>query len=171
MRRIIILGVTAALVGCDRPPAPATGAGTGTTSPTGEHDHAHERGKMLIADAGKYHALLTAHLSKEGHELDVFFETADKAAKPVTVPVESFTAEIQVRTGEGDLKKVEFKPAPADERPAGEGPGRYSHFVAKVPWLNPDVPLRVTIELELDGRDVTVRWNDFVPKKYAHHED
>lgn len=171
MWRIVVLSSTLAMIGCDRPPPPGSPGGTAAKSAGSDTEHAHERGKMLIADAGKYHALLTAHLSKEGHELDVFFETADAAAKPVAVPVEGFTATLQVRAGEGAVKRVEFKPAPASERPAGEGPGASSHFVASVPWLDPDVPLRVTVELTLDGRAVTVRWNDFVPRKYAHHQD
>ena len=41
------------------------------------HDHSHKRGKMLLTDAGKYHALLTAHLSPQGNELDIFFESTD----------------------------------------------------------------------------------------------
>jgi hypothetical protein len=155
-----------AAAGCGSPTQPPPAPDT-----PGDHGHAHERGKMMIADAGKYHALLTAHLSKAGHELDLFFETADDKAAPVAIPIESFVAEVQIRAGEGELKQVEFRPAPADERPPGEGPGRCSHFVARVPWLNPNVPHRVTVELTLDGQKVTARWNDFIPRKYAHHED
>ena len=172
MRHSIIPGLVLALAGCDRPPAPSAGSATSTTTaPAEEPGHSHERGKMLLADAGKYHALLTAHLSGKGHELDLFFETSDQKPQPVAVPLETITAEVQVRAGEGEVKRVEFKPAPADERPPGEGPGKYSHFVASVPWLDPDVPLRVTIQVSLDGRTVTARWNDFVPRKYAHHEE
>src|SRR5262249_50399551 len=89
----------------------------------GTPEHTHERGKMLIADAGNYHALLTAHLSlKDGNELDIFFETAEeKNPTPVAIPLESFTAYAQ--TGEGDLKELEFECAPARERPEGEKSG------------------------------------------------
>lgn len=45
---------------------------------------------MLIADAGPYHALLTAHLSKDGYELDIFFETpSEKNPQPKAIPIES----------------------------------------------------------------------------------
>jgi hypothetical protein len=172
MLRIAVALCLAAVLGCDRPSP--TNSGGGTTSPSEpapKHDHSHERGKMLIADAGPYHALLTAHLSKDGHELDLFFETTGKSPKPVALPVAALTATIQVRKGEGELKRVEFRPAPPDERPAGEGPDRCSHFVAKTPWLDPDVPLRVTIELTIEGDAEKIQWNDFVPRKYAHHQD
>ncbi|MBP3960548.1 hypothetical protein J8F10_35435 [Gemmata sp. G18] len=166
MKRFIACTVIA-LAGCGTPPASPP-----AVPPKEEHgEHTHERDKLLIADAGPYHALLTAHLSKTGHELDVFFETADAAASPVAIPIGSFTAEVQIRAGEGGVKKVEFKPAPLNERPAGEGSDRCSHFVAAVPWIDPDVPLRVTFEFTVDGKKVSARWNDFVPRKYAHHQD
>lgn len=132
--------------------------------------HSHERGTMLLADAGNYHALLTAHLSREGHELDIFFETTDtKKPTPVAIPVEAFTA--QVRDAAGELREVRFECAPAAERPAGEKAGTCSHFVAKVPWLKPAEPLYVVVRLDLDGQETTVRWKDFLPQKYAHHVD
>src|SRR5580658_2009332 len=42
-----------------------------------EHEqHSHDRGKMMLADFGAYHAGLTAHhSSKEGNELDIVVET------------------------------------------------------------------------------------------------
>ena len=167
--RVLIAGMLLAAAGCgSTTPTPPAAA------PEKEHDesgHTHERGKMLIGDVGKHHALLTAHLSKEGHELDLFLETAAENPKPVAIDAGSLVAEIQVRSGEGEVKKVEFKPAPAEERPAGEGPGRCSHFIAEVPWLDPDVPLRVTVTIPLDCKKETARWNDFVPRKYAHHQD
>jgi hypothetical protein len=168
MKRFIFCAVcpiALALAGCGKPPA-----ATPAVFKSEHDDHSHERDKMLIADAGSYHVLLTAHLSKDGNELDIFFES-DASPTPVAIPVESFVAEVQIRAGEGGLKQVEFKPAPASERPAGEGPGRCSHFVAAVPWLEPDTPLHVTVELTLDGKKVKARWNDFIPRKYAHHQD
>lgn len=166
MKRLF-LGAAVALAGCGSPPVTPPAAAPGPHA----GGHSHERGKMLIADAGPYHVLLTAHLSRAGNELDLFFETADAAAEPVALPLGSFTAEIQVRAGDGGVKDVEFKPAPANERPPGEGPGRCSHFVAAVPWLDPDVPLRVSVEFAADGKKRKARWNDFVPRKYAHHQD
>jgi hypothetical protein len=90
---------------------------------------------MLLADVGrKYHALLTAHLSsKDGNELDMFFETQDdKNPIPVAIPVESFKAQVRVG-GQDQAKEVKFEPAPKEERPKGEREGTCSHFIAKVP--------------------------------------
>lgn len=131
------------------------------------HGHSHERGKMLIADAGPYHALLTAHLSKDGNELGIFFETpVDKDPQPVALPLASFAA--QATTGEGESQTLTFEPAPAEERPAGEKEG-CSHFVAKAPWMKPEDDLLVVAKFTLDGKEVVARWKSFVPKTYAHH--
>ncbi len=134
------------------------------------HTHSHERDKMLIADAGPYHALLTAHLSKDGNELDIFFETpSEKDPQPMAISIESFEA--QATAGEGEIQTLTFEPAPADERPAGEKAGTYSHFVAKAAWMNPDDDLLVVAKFTLDGKEVVGRWKHFVPKKHAHHAD
>ena len=137
-------------------------------SSSADHGHSHESGKKLLADAGKYHAALTAHLSsKDGNELDIFFETTSQA-KPVALPLPSFKAEVQL--GE-ELKEITFEPAPADERPKDEKPGTCSHFVAKAPWMKPTDNLYVVVKIPIDGKEETIRWKDFNPKKYAHHED
>ncbi len=138
----------------------------------GGHGHSHERGKMLIADLGtKYHALLTAHLSaKEGNELDIYFETADEdEPTPLALPLESFTA--QARTADGELKDLDFRCAPASERPKGEKAGTCSHFVARAPWMKAGDRLYVVVKVQVDGKELTARWKNFNPKKYAHHED
>lgn len=143
-----------------------------TNPKTGEsaHTHSHERGKMLIADAGPYHALLTAHLSKDGNELDIFFETPDdKDPQPAAIAITSFDA--QATAGEGDSQTLTYEPAPADERPASENAGTCSHFVAKAAWMKPDDDLLVVAKFKLDGKEVVGRWKIFVPKKYAHHID
>lgn len=132
------------------------------------HGHSHERGKMLIADAGPYHALLTAHLSKAGNELDIFFETpVDKDPQPAAIAIKSFEA--QATAGEGESQTLTFEPAPADERPKGEKAGVCSHFVAKAPWMKADDDLLVVAKFTLDGKEVVGRWKNFVPKRYAHH--
>lgn len=129
--------------------------------------HSHERGKMLIADAGSMHALLTAHLSKDGNELDIFFETpVSKDPQAVAIAIESFEA--QATSGDGDPQTLTFTPAPADERPADEKVG-CSHFVAKAGWMKPGDSLLVVAKFMLDGQEVVARWKDFVPQKYAHH--
>ena len=159
------------LAGCQSRPASPGADKSVPLTVEDEEGHSHERGKMLIADAGPYHALLTAHLSqKDGHELDLFFETTDtKDPKPVALPLEGFTA--QVTAGGGEPKELKFEPAPAGERPKDEKPGTCSHFVAKAPWMKPDEPLYVVAKVPVEGKSVTARWKDFLPKKYAHHED
>lgn len=134
------------------------------------HGHSHTRGKMMIADAGPYHVLLTAHLAGSGNELDVFFETPDpKNPKPVAIPVESFEA--QATSGEGESQTLVFEPAPAKERPAGEKVGAYSHFVAKAPWMKPEDNLLVVAKFKVDGKEYDARWKEFVPKTFAHQAE
>ncbi len=156
------------LPGC-KSEVPATPKSSLPSAPTADEGHSHERGKMMLADAGKYHALLTAHLSAKGNELDFFFETvADKPPKPVTLPLKSFTA--QAKTSDGRLEKLEFEPAPLDER-KDDKPDTCSHFVAKAPWMKADDDLYVSVKLTLDGAEESIRWRNFNPKKYAHHEE
>jgi hypothetical protein len=128
---------------------------------------------MLLADVGrKYHASLTAHLSsKDGNELDVFFETPDdKNPAPAAIPIESFTAQVR-NTGEDQAREVKFQPAPTEERPKGEKAGTCSHFIAKVPWMKAGDTLSIVAFLMLEGERYRVSWENFHPKKYAHHED
>ena len=132
------------------------------------HGHSHERGKMLIADAGDYHLLLTAHLAKAGNELEIFIETpVSKDPKPVALALESFEA--QATAGEGESQTLTFEPAPADERAKGEKAGTYSHFVAKAPWMKPEDNLLVVAKFTVDGKELVARWKNFNPKKFAHH--
>jgi hypothetical protein len=125
---------------------------------------------MLIADAGQYHALLTAHLAKAGNELDLFFETSDeRSPAPVALPVQSLAG--HARAEGGEPHELKFGCAPADERPAGEKPGACSHFVAKAPWMKPTDRLHVVVRVPLEGGTYRVEWKDFNPRKYAHHEE
>lgn len=159
-----------ALVGCSGP-APTGVPVPATKAVEHSHGHSHERGKMLLADAGKYHAALTAHLSaKDGNELDIFFETADDPPAPVALPLDKFTAAAW-RVGDAAARGVLFEPAPADERPKDEPAGTCSHFVARAGWMTPDDDLTVTAEVEIGGRKRTITWKKFVPAKYAHHVD
>ncbi len=163
---VLIAGLSAA--GCSRTSptdvTPATVVGRGG-------DHGHERERTLIADLGPYHAALTARLSAAGgNELDLFVESAGKEQKPVALPVESFTATAR-RAGDEKEHTLAFEPAPADERPQGEKPGTCSHFVAKAGWLRPDDVLTITATLPVNGKPRRAEWADFVPRKYARHED
>jgi hypothetical protein len=156
-----------AAAGCANNAGPSPPA-TGRPADHGGTGHSHERGTMMLADAGtKYHALLTSHLDPEGNELDIFFETAvDQNPTPVALPMESFKA--VATAGAGEPKELDFRCAPADERPPGEKSGTCSHFVAKAPWMKPSDKLLVKATLRIDGEDVEVRWKDFDVKKYAH---
>ncbi|HJZ59632.1 MAG TPA: hypothetical protein VKE74_32100 [Gemmataceae bacterium] len=143
------------------------GGGSGGVFSSGEH--AHERDKMLLADAGNYHAGLTAHLSsKTGNELDILFETADDAHKPVPLPLTGFTA--TAKASDGGEQVLEFKPAPKDERKT-DPDGKCSHFVATAAWMKPDDKLTITATVEIDGKKERIEWKDFNPKKYAHVEE
>jgi hypothetical protein len=128
---------------------------------------------MLIADAGKYHALLTAHLAQAGNELDVFVETADDASPaPVAVAAESLPGFARPEGLQpGQPHQLQFVCAPAEERPKGEKPGTCSHFVAKVPWMRATDRLNVIARIPVGGETYRVEWKDFDPKKYAHHEE
>ncbi len=171
---VMFLGLLA-WAGCkDNRPKPSNkeeGPPVKTGTKDGGANHSHARGKMLIVDAGKHHALLTAHLSsKEGNELDVFFETTDeKSPQPVAIPAESLIG--YARVGDGEPKKLEFTCAPAGERPKGERPGTCSHFVAKAPWMRPTDKLTVMVRAPMAEGTYRIEWKDFDPKKYAHHED
>ncbi|MGL4423869.1 MAG: hypothetical protein ACRCZF_24655 [Gemmataceae bacterium] len=171
MVSLILAGCTASSSGPPTP-APATNASVDKPSPKHDHDHDHdhERDRKLITHAGPYHALLTAHLSKkDGHELDIYFETEDDQPVPVALPIAEFTATI---TTMDNMKfEVTFRPAPANERPKDEPAGSASHFVAKAPQLKPELEVMVTCILDIKNRTRTVTWKKFQPNKYAHHID
>ena len=135
-----------------------------------EHGHSHERDKMMLADAGPIHAALTAHLAKDGNELDIFLETADRDPKPYALALASLVAKVK-RAGDATEQTLTFEPAPADERPKGEPEGKCSHFVAKAGWMKRDDVLAIVCEIEIDGKTHAVAWSNFVPAKYAHHDD
>lgn len=166
MRGILLL-LCACVVGC---------GSSGTTiitlkSKDADHDHDHDRGKMMLADAGPYHAGLTSHLSaKDGNELDLFFETAGNEPKPVALPLDKITATIR-REGDEKTYDVTFEPAPADERPKGEAAGTCSHFVAKVPFVKPTDVLNVSLTVVIREKPRSVAWKNFDVKKYCHHQD
>jgi hypothetical protein len=135
------------------------------------HGHSHERDKMMLADVGKtpHHAALTAHLSsKDGNELDIFFESSDEEHKPVPLPLTKLTA--TAKTADGKEHTLEFEPAPKEER-KDDPDGKCSHFVAKAGWMKPTDTLSVTLTMEINGKPEPVTWNDFNPQKYAHHID
>jgi hypothetical protein len=135
-----------------------------------EHDHPHERGKMMLADFGPHHAGLTAHLSKkEGNELDVVFETADKEPKPLPLPLTKLTAKA-TRTGDDKEYALEFEPAEKDER-KDDPEGKCSRFTAKAPWIKHEDKLTVVLTVTLDGQVKKPIWTDFNPKQFAHVDE
>jgi hypothetical protein len=122
------------------------------------HDH-----KPNAVHAGSHLALLEAHLDEK--ELDIVFETEDKTPKPVALTVASFTA--QVKIGDGAFFEVKFEPADAKERPTDKA-GTCSRFVGKVPSMKPTDKLHVAAKVQVEGKEVTLEWKDFDPKKAEH---
>lgn len=165
LRSLVGCFILGAVAGCGGGPGPVAS----TSHEPGEHGHSHERDKMKLADAGPYHAALTAHLSsKTGNELDIFFETADADPKPVPLPLAKLTA--TATTADGKEHELAFEPAEPDER-KDDPPGKCSHFVAKAGWMKPADVLTVRATVDIDGKPRRIEWKDFNPKKYAHHED
>ena len=113
---------------------------------------------MLMASDGTTSALLTAHLSPEGNELDIFFE---RNGAPHALDAKTIVATIEDPTG-NPSRDVTFECAPADERPKDERAGTCSHYVTKVPWMSRTQTLKVTSTVFV--------WRDFVPLTYAHHD-
>ncbi len=167
MRVTLCLIVATLILGCDsaKPEANKAVQGPVVTEP-----HTHERGKMMLADAGPYHAALTAHLAKDGNELDVFIETDNDEPQPVALPLVQIIAKAK-RSGDTQEYKLIFEPAPADERPKSETIGTCSHFVAKAPWMTRADMLTVVAELEVKGKLRKVIWGEFSPLKFAHHDE
>jgi len=129
------------------------------------HDHPHTRDKMMLADIGKYHVGMTAHLLKmEGNELDIIFETMDE--KPLPLPLTKVTAKA-TRTGEEKTYDLEFEPAPKEER-KDDPEGKCSRFTAKAPWIKHEDKLTVTVSAMIDGKESRGVFVDFNPKSFAH---
>ena len=151
-----------ALCGCFNDPKPVP-----TAFKSEPHGHSHDGDDAMRADAGHYHAALTAHLSsKEGNELDILFEASHDRTKPAPQPIATFTA--TAKTADGKEHKLEFEPAPMDER-KGDPAGKCSHFSAKAGWMKAEDVLSVTTTVDIDGKPTPIVWKDFNPKKYAHH--
>ena len=164
MRSFLLLVASLSAVGC----------GTNSTIPATHrddtpHGHSHERGTVMLADVGPYHAGLTAHLSsKTGNELDIVIETADEAHQPIALPLAKLMA--KAKTAEGQEHALEFEPSEPDER-KDDPPGKCSRFTAKAAWMKPTDRLTVTAAIEVAGKPHTAEWKDFNPKKYAHFEE
>jgi hypothetical protein len=134
----------------------------------GEHGHSHEHNKMMLADYGKIHIGLTAHISKkDGNELDLVFETEDE--KPAPQPFSKLTAKA-TRNGEDKSYDLVFEPAEKEER-KDDPEGRCSRYTAKAPWMKPDDILTVRLPIDLNGQEKIIPWVDFNPRKFAHHID
>ena len=95
--------------------------------------------------------------------------TAHLPILPVAVPLASIKAEAS--TPDGQRHELTFEPAPADERPETEKPGTSSKFTAKAPWLKTTDKIDLVAKVQLDGKDVTIRFKNFDPMKYGHDAD
>lgn len=154
------------LAGCGGTPS-AVPASPSAKAPEA-HNHNHDRKGMMLAHSGKYHFWLTAHLSKDGHELDLLCDDGDDTdPKPIALPVAKIVAKAKRARDEQEFE-LTFEPAPAGERPKDEPAGSCSHFVAKAPWLKPDDVLTVIAEVNLDGRVRRPAWRQFIIAKYTH---
>src|SRR5262245_53794302 len=92
----LLLALSILASACGSRPDPDPAGRDGRKGGSAEEEHPHVRGKLLLADAGRYHAALTAHLSPKGNKLLIFFETTDEdAAEPVALPLTSFKAYAQ----------------------------------------------------------------------------
>ena len=169
MIRLIPLALVAALsLGCGG--GKSSGTGAAKSGGDGHDGHDHDRDKMKLVDAGPYHAGLTAHLSKDGNELEILFETVDKDPTPVGLTLTKFTGTAK-KAGEDKVYDLTFEPAPKDER-KGDKDGECSHFEAKAPWMKPDDVLTVTVNnIEITNKSRKLEWKDFNPKKYNHVEE
>jgi hypothetical protein len=153
--------LAAAGAGCSAPApvAPATAAAEGGEGP----GHRHERGKFQIADAGKYHALLTVHQGPGGQELHLFFETADdNDPRPVALPLASVA--VQCKGDSAEIREVNLDPVAATA-------GAASHFAGKAPWLEAAGSYHVVARFRLEGEPVAARWRRFTPQKFTHQPD
>jgi hypothetical protein len=135
-----------------------------------DHDHSdHDRDGMMLEDFGPHHAGLTAHITKEGSELDIVIETTAKDPKPVPLPLTKITAKAK-RAGDPKEYDLEFLPDDPAER-KGDPAGQCSRFSAKAPWMKADDVLTVTATIDFAGKPRKVEWKDFNPKKYSHSHD
>ena len=173
--------LAAFVVGCTGSSTAPPSQATGTQDHDHDHDHdddkhddhdddKHDKAGMMVAHVGKHHAYLTAHLAKDGNELDLILETTGKDPKPLAIAAAKITGTAR-RAGEEKEQELVFEPAPASERPKDEKPGTASRFVAKAPWMKANDTLTVTVEVEVDGRKRRPRWSKFIPEKYTHHHD
>jgi hypothetical protein len=140
------------------------------------HDHSHDRTDAMLEDielmSGKYHAGLTAHLSKEPgqHELDVFFETMENPPKAVPIPLTAKVTARVTRAGDDQAYTLEFKPTEKAERPT-DPEGKCSRFSAEAPWMKPEDKLDVVLTVVIDGQAKKCTFIGFVPKEKSHHHD
>jgi hypothetical protein len=133
------------------------------------HDHSDHSGgeaDATLPNGKKCHAVLSPHLSPEGNEIDVSFESFDKEPKPLTIPEKTKLTARVVRKGDDKPYTLTFAPAEMDER-KGDPPGQCSRFSAKAPWLKPDDTL-ASVTLTIEGAAETPVWTDFEVKKHAH---
>jgi hypothetical protein len=153
---LAFLAPAVALTGCaDAPPPPPTKA----EEPDDESGH--DRDNMMTIHIFKRHAWLTARLSsKQGNALELFSE------RPLPHP----TIKAEARRTDGKKFDLVFEMAPAVERPK-DAAGQCTHYVAKAPWMTPDDDLTVVADIEVGGQVKKARWDEFIPKNFAHKKE
>ena len=70
----------------------------------------------------------------------------------------------------GKRNKMEVEPAPTEGR-KGDTDAKCARFSAKAGWMKAEDILTVTVTVPINGKPTPIEWNDFNPKKYAHHVD
>src|SRR5262245_14771111 len=112
---IAILAV--ALAGCGDKTQPSQ-QGEFKNKPGGDDHSDHEGGKedATLPGGKKCHAVLSAHIEKEGNELYIAFESFDKPPKPLTVPEKTKITARVTRKGDDKAYTLEFEPAEKAER-------------------------------------------------------
>jgi hypothetical protein len=161
-----VLALALATVSCASERAQAPGLhrhADGTVHDDHGYDGRGPTGVLLVTRDGGYDALLSAHLSAEGNELDIYLQKSGGDGQPAALPDRAFGARIVGR----DVQ-VRFECAPAEERPPTEPEGQCSHFVARTPWMRSDETLDLRTEVAVNDASLTFAWQGFRPDRYAH---
>lgn len=94
------------------------------------------------------------------------------AAKREPLCVDMATIAGTVTLADGTVHVLTLDPAPAEERPAGEAGNRCSHYVGKAVFMAKDAAaMTVHLGVDVGGARAEFTWADFVPLKFAHHQD
>lgn len=155
----LLIVVSLASVGCDKPappPAPAgtSAAGTSTvgaaSGPASDGSHSHGAGPNggVVFDLGKYHAEFTVdHPKSECTVLIVTGDTADAKPVPVTATELTLTTK-ETKTADGKV----VPPMTVILLPVGASEGKAAKFVGTDPGISHVADFAGTVLGEVDGK-------------------